>query len=270
MNVFLLASPLQALNAIEARHEFGLPDDSCRLVLFRSESSRNDTQTEDIVQQAAWAGRVTVGYSGNGFRCWHERFNEVNVITTGMERADRLFMGDYASDLMRHLSHRAGARTFVVLDDGNSTLRIARARRDPAVPYDFMPRCFTDRVKHLAKTRLCGMNRSLLDRLTFFTVYGLTQDHRTEVVPNTYRHLRRRLDALPVNEEIHFLGAALTDKNLMSEDVYLGYLERALKQLGRGGVVYLPHRAETASKLGRIRSELGSKCVSPRCRLNAV
>ena len=271
MNVFLLASPLQALNAIEARHEFGLPDSSCHLVSFRSESSRNDRQTEDIVQQAAWAGRGTVGYGGNGFRCWQERFNEVNVIAAGMERADRLFMGDYASDLMRHLAHRAGARKFVVLDDGNSTLRIDRARRDPAVPYHFMPHSFADWVKHLAKTRLCGTNRSLLDRLTFFTVYGLEPDYRTEVVPNTYRHLRGRLHVLSVNEETHFLGAALPDKNLMSEDVYLSYLQRALSRLGSGPVVYWPHRLETASKLARISSELGievrESTMPVECRL---
>ena len=256
-NVFLVATPLQALNAIEARHEFGLPGDSCRLVLFRSEFSRGDRQTESIVGQTAWAGGATVSHGGKGFRCWKQRFDELNVIAGGMERAECLFIGDYASDLMRHLAHRLGARKFVVLDDGNSTLRIGRARRNPAVPCQFMPNSFTDWVKHLAKTRLCGMKRSLLDRLTFFTVYALEPDYRTEVVPNTYRHLRHRLRARSLNEETHFLGAALPDKNLMSEDVYLSYLERALNQLDRASVVYLPHRFETASKLARIRSELG-------------
>ena len=267
-NVFLVATPLQA---IEARHEFGLEGDSCKLVVFCSESSRNDEQTQSIVRQASWTASDTVGYSGKGFRSWKERFNEVSAIAADMERAQHLFIGDYAFDMMRHLAHRAVAGKFVVLDDGNSTLRIARARRDPAVPYHFMPHSFADWVKHLAKTRFRGMNRSLLDRLTFFTVYGLEPDHRTEVVPNTYRHLRGRLHVLSVNEETHFLGAALPDKNLMSEDVYLSYLQRALSRLGSGPVVYWPHRLETASKLARISSELGievrESTMPVECRL---
>ena len=92
MNVFLLASPLQALNAIEARHEFGLPDSSCHLVLFRSESSRNNEQTQSIVRQASWTSSDTVGYSGKGFRCWKERFDEVSVVADDMERAQCMFL----------------------------------------------------------------------------------------------------------------------------------------------------------------------------------
>ena len=262
---------MQALNALEARHHFKLAGEECQLVRFHSTSEANDRQTEDMLGRADWARIHTISHGGKNFCSWKRRFDEVNAVARSMERTGRLFMGDYAFDLMRHFAHAVAGRKVVVLDDGNSTLLINRSRRDPAVPYHFMPHSFGQRVKHLIKTRACGMNRSLFDELVFFTVYDLDGDHRTEVVPNTYRHLRHRLRALSLNEETHFLGAALPDKNLMSEDVYLSYLERALNQLDRASVVYLAHRLEAASKLARIRSELGievhESTMPVECRL---
>ena len=268
---FLIATPLQALNAIEARQHFKLLPDQCPLVWFHSASEANDRQTEDILGQADWARIHTISHSGGSFRSWKRRFDDVNAAARSMGRPEYLFVGDYAFDLMRHFAHAVKSSKVVVLDDGNSTLLIDRSRRDPAVPYHFMPNSLGGHVKHLVKTRLCGMNRSLLDRITFFTVYALEPDQGIEVVPNSYRHLRHRLHVLSVNDETHFLGAALSDKNLMSEDVYLSYLERALKQLDRASVIYMSHRLETAPKLARIRSELGievrESTMPVECRL---
>ena len=255
--VFVIATPLQALNAIEARHHFKLAAEECQLVWFHSASEVNDRQTEDILGRADWPRIHTISHSGASFRSWKQRFDEVNAIARSVDSSGYLFLGDYADDMMRHFAHVVGRPKVVVLDDGCSTLLINRSRRDPTVPYDFMPHSFGERGKHLIKTRGCGMNRSLFDELVFFTVYDLDGDHRTEIVLNTYRHLRHLLPALPLNEETHFLGTWLSESNLMSEDVYLSYIERALNQLDRASVVYLPHRFETASKLARIRSELG-------------
>ncbi len=255
--VFLIATPLQALNAIEARRHFKLAGEQCQLVRFHSASEANDRQTEDMLEQADWARIHTISHGGKGFRSWKQRFDEVNAVVRSADRGEYLFLGDYADDLMRHFAHALRRRKVVVLDDGNSTLSINRSRRDPAVPYHFMPHSFGQRVKHLIKTRACGMNRSLFDELTFFTVYDLEDDHRTAIVPNTYQHLRGRLRLASRGDETFFLGDALPDKNLMSEDAYFGYLERALKHLEESSVVYMAHRLEKAAKLGKIESRFG-------------
>jgi len=269
---FLIATPLQALNAIEARHHFKLAADQCPLVWFHSASEANDRQTQDMLGRADWARIHTISHSGGSFRSWKRRFDEVNVAARSMEHTDYLFVGDYAFDLMRHFAHAADCRKVVVLDDGNSTLLIDRSRRDPAVPYRFMPHSFGQRVKHLIKTRVCGMNRSLFDELAFFTVYELDGDHRTSIVPNTYQHLRGRLRLTSRSDETFFLGDALPDKNLMSEDAYFGYLERALGHLNQSSVIYMAHRLEKAAKLGKIESRFGisvrESTMPIECRLS--
>ena len=270
--VFLIATPLQALNAIEARHHFKLAGDQCQLVWFHSASETNDRQTEDMLGQAEWARTDTIGYRGRNFRCWQQRFDQVNAAAGSMESTGHLFIGDYASDLMRHFAHAVGCRKVVVLDDGNSTLLINRSRRDPAVPYHFMPQSVGERVKHLIKTRARGMNRSLVEDLTFFTIYDLDADSRTTVVPNTYAHLRSRLNLATRSDETFLLGDATPDKNKMSEDIYFDYLERALKHLGRSSVLYMAHRLEKAAKLRKIESRFGipvrESTMPIECRLS--
>ena len=150
--VFLIATPLQALNAIEARQHFKLAADQCLLVWFHSASEANDRQTGDMLGQADWARIHTISHSGGSFRAWKRRFDEVNAAARSVERTEHLFVGDYAFDLMRHFAHAVAGRKVVALDDGNSTLLIDRSRRDPAVPYHFMPHSFGQRVKHLVKT----------------------------------------------------------------------------------------------------------------------
>ena len=270
--VFLIATPLQALNAIEARRHFKLAGEQCQLVRFHSASEANDRQTGDMLEQADWARIHTISHGGKGLRSWKRRFDEVNSAARSMERPGRLFLGDYADDLMRHFAHAVSRCKVVVLDDGNATLLIYRARRDPAVPYFFLPHSFGERVKHLIKTRAGGMNRSLLDELTFFTIYDLDGDDRTTVVPNTYAHLRSRLDLASRSDETFLLGDATPDKNQMREDIYFDCLERALDYLGRSSVLYMAHRLEKAAKLRKIESRFGipvrESTMPIECRLS--
>ena len=255
--IFLIATPLQALNAIEARHHFKLAAEQCQLVWFHSGSEANDRQTEDMLGQADWVRTDTIHYSGRNFRCWKQRFDEVNAVARSMERTEYLFMGDYAFDLMRHFTHAVERREVVVLDDGNATLLIDRARRDSGGPYFLRPHSFGGRIKCLIKTRGCGMNRSLVDELTFFTIYDLDADDRTTVVPNTYAHLRSRLNLASRSDETFLLGDATPDKNQMREDAYFDCLERALDYLGRSSVLYMAHRLEKPEKLRKIESRFG-------------
>ena len=270
--VFLIATPLQALNAIEARRHFKLAGEQCQLVWFHSASEANNRQTGDMLGQADWARTHMISRTGGTFRSWKRRFDQVNATARSMERAEYVFLGDYADDLMRHFAHAVRRRKVVVLDDGNSTLLISRSRRDPAVPCHLMPNSFGGRVKHLAKTHLCGMNRSLVDELTFFTIYDLGADDRTTVVPNTYAYLRSRLSQAGRSDETFLLGDATPDKDQMREDVYLDHLERALKHLGRSSVLYMAHRLEKAAKLRKIEARFGIRVrestMPIECRLS--
>ena len=161
---------------------------------------------------------------------------------------------------MRHFANTSHACRKIILDDGNSTLLIDRARRDGAGRPYFLPRGFKARAKHLAKSALCGMRARLADDLDYFTIYQLDdigQGPRGDVTPNRYNHFRRLLSAARQTDETLFLGTLMSEKDLMTERAYLDYLGRALEHLADRSIIYLPHRKEDPAKLAVIASRFG-------------
>ncbi len=258
-HLFLVQAPLQAFNAIEAVDAFGLNPQECRAVWFHSASERNDRQTLEILRRGEWGAVDIVGYGDKSFSSWRQRFSEVRALAADHGLCDHLFVGDYAFDLMRHFANAVPARRKTILDDGNSTLLIDRARREGGRPY-FLPRGFSGRAKHFVKSALCGMRSRVADDLDFFTIYQLdsTGDNsRADVTTNRYEYFRRHLLSARQSDETLFLGTLMSEKDLMTEGAYLDYLGRALEFIGDRSIVYLPHRKEDPAKLAVIEKRFG-------------
>ena len=250
---------MQAFNAVETADAFGLDPRDCRVIWFHSPSERNDRQTMEILRRGKWGAVDIVGYGDRSFFSWRKRFRQVQRFAGEYGPCENLFVGDYAFDLMRHFANTIQASRKVVLDDGNSTLLIDRARRERRRPY-FLPSGFSGRAKHFVKRAFCGMRAHLLDDFDYFTIYqleGVGRGPRSDVRPNRYSYFRRRLVATRQSEETLFLGTLMSEKDLMSERAYLDYLGRALRRLGDNSVVYLPHRKEDSAKLAAIQSRFG-------------
>ena len=258
-HLFLVQAPLQAFNAIEAVDAFGLNPSECRAVWFHSASERNDRQTLEMLRRGGWGAVDIVGYGDKSFSSWRQRFSEVRALAAEHGPCERLFVGDYAFDLMRHFANTVPARRKTILDDGNSTLLIDRARREAGRPY-FLPRGFSGRAKHFVKSALCGMRSRVTDDLDFFTIYQLSaagEDPRADVTTNRYEYFRRHLLGAKQSDETLFLGTLMSEKDLMTEAAYLDYLGRALQCIGDHSIIYLPHRKEAPAKLAVIENRFG-------------
>ena len=258
-HLFLVQAPLQAFNAIEAADAFGLDPRECRAVWFHSPSERNDRQTLEILRRGEWGAVDIVGYGDKSFSSWRQRFSQVRALAAEHGPCEHLFVGDYAFDLMRYFANSVRARRKTILDDGNSTLLIDRARRERGRPY-FLPRGFSGRAKHFVKSALCGMRSRVADDLDYFTIYQLDsagEDSRADVTTNRYEYFRRHLLSAHQSDETLFLGTLMSEKDLMTEAAYLDYLGRALEFIGDRSIIYLPHRKEDPAKLAVIESRFG-------------
>ena len=258
-HLFLVQAPLQAFNAIEAVDAFKLNPRECRVAWFHSPSERNDRQTLEILRRGEWGAVDIVGYGDKTFSSWRQRFAQVRSLAAEYGPCEHLFVGDYAFDLMRHFANTVRARRKTILDDGNSTLLIDRARRRRGRPY-FLPRGLSGRVKHFVKSALCGMRSDVANDLDFFTIYELDsagEGSRTDVTANRYEYFRRHLRGAGQSDETLFLGTLMSEKDLMTEAVYLDYLGRALECIGDSSIIYLPHRKEDPAKLATIEKRFG-------------
>jgi len=256
-NVFLIQTPLQALNAIEAAYAFGFEPSDAVVICAESPLEINNRQTARMLADEKWGAVHVIPHHGVTLSDWLGRMRSLNSVARDLPDCEHVFLGDYGFDLARHFCFRVQPHRVVLLDDGNATLNVARTRVNPLEAKYFLNPPFTTRRKVRLK-RLLGMRDHLADHLTYFTVYDLHAERGDRIVNNTYERLRAR-STLEVDENtVFFLGTTTAEAEGVGDDRYLEIVSRALTYLGNfANVYYLPHRREDPLRLARLERELG-------------
>ena len=175
---FLVLGAFQALNAAEARHHFGLPDDACELVLLTPPQERSAAEARAMIEATGWANVREIGPPNTSVRQWLRKVRNARGLRDESGPLDHLFLGDYQMQLGIHAAHGLDAGELVVLDDGLATIRIAAYRRARADGVSRPPRLQPQvRPSRLAAQRILaraiGLELGDPTGVTFFTVYDI-------------------------------------------------------------------------------------------------
>src|SRR4051812_46225706 len=124
IDLYIIASPLQALNAIEARAVFPSPD--AIVVLVESVSKSSNAQIRSILESESWNETRTVPVHAGRFR---KRYVHVAETLAALSRflIGRLFIGFY-DDIFLHFAHSLAHDELFLLDDGVATISLNYAR----------------------------------------------------------------------------------------------------------------------------------------------
>lgn len=273
-HIFLVKSPLQLLNAIEAKHHYQLQADDCYLLVMADRKS-----FPQLIQQVEASGewlhvvpiyRVPLWFSDP----WRELDETDDLLQQrdtllrssffNIRRLNRLarhggevgyvFIGDNNNIYMRHFAHVVSHRQSVLLDDGTSTLDIACQRLQGV--RQRKPARISKRLKRLAKRWLQGLRDEQPEQVEFFTVYNIEVSASDRRVKNDFRFLRRHAQTLKQSDDVYFLGSPLSEVGLMDEEEYLCQLGRVRAHWPDAAMVYVAHRRESVEKLKQIETQL--------------
>ena len=261
MNVFLVLSPLQVINALEAKAFFGTQDNTL-IVLRHTSQGYPISMFKRLISEADWDRVHYLSTYGE------ERITRINKyywallslqqqrrleqLAAALGRAEGLFIGLYHEPLARHFSNVLPHQTLYLLDDGTDTFSINEVRKRPA----------SSAFLQLASSRMSLLSKLLRlkdqqgERATFFTVYDLEVRPGDTLIKNHYHHFRARMSDVPVTDEVWFLGGPLVLDGYISETVYARYLERMKYFYRDKKLVYLPHSREQQTDVERIQTLL--------------
>lgn len=255
--VFLVASPLQLLNAAEARHHFGIAGAEAHLVLFPFVYQEGNTDLlRRLAAQGEWgsvremlpggpAAAGPTGWSWAAVRGSWRRLAQAARAAREVGPVDFVFLGNYRDHMMRHFAQRARHRRVVALDDGMSTLAIVRARG----------RTTSARPRLTMRRRmetLMGGRFGDLPCVTFFSVYRLHAPAGDQVVTHAYAHLRGQVAEAARSEAVYFLGSPFVDLGMYGLEEYLDLMSAAAARFPSRPLVYMPHRAESPATLAEV------------------
>ncbi len=149
-----------------------------------------------------------------------------------------LLIGNYKSQLVRIFPHLLRYRELIYLDEGDSTLTVARERS-------------------LANWRnrfdFTGFPRVA----TFFTRYPELQFGPLDrVIPCDYTHTLRRARGPVDTQKVIFLGTALPRYKYMTEETYTGLVLAIARSYAERGIAFLykAHRMEGKSLLTTLKA----------------
>ncbi|VAW63012.1 hypothetical protein MNBD_GAMMA09-573 [hydrothermal vent metagenome] len=278
-SVFLVKTPLQLLNAIEAKHYFKLSSGDCILIIMGDRKSQpqllmlaSDTQE--------WGKVVTLNnvnmFYGDPldiisnsivkkiqqlslFKRSFFYVRRLNRISKYIGNAKYIFMGYTRYIYMNHFANITQHEKVILLDDGVGAIEYAKLRKQGVILEPNIR--LKTRVKRYGKVFFQGVKGGEAENVTFFTAYDISVDKNDQVVRNDFSYLRSNVNALTVSDDVFFIGSPLSEVSIVSQENYFLYLNKIKKYFKNKTIVYIAHRRESPKKLELIKSELNLKVV---------
>lgn len=251
LNIFLIQSPLQLLNAMEAKHHFCLPSEDCILIIVGNQDSYSTRLINSATEPSDWSSIIRV--SDKGIGSFYSRKIQLNKIATELTGARRVFIGDYLPDHLRHFANTIPTEEIYVLDDGNVTLHLFNILADGGLKFG---------LKNLLKKIVFGINNQNIPHAKFFTIYS-SSTHSEQIVPNNYSYLKSKFLNSAESDTIYFLGAPISERNIIKEEYYFQYLDKIFEYFTNETLSYIPHRNESEIKLRTIENRYNIQITQP-------
>lgn len=232
-NIFLVGTPLQLLNAIEAIHHFELKNNV--LILIHRSMEANRVQMQSIVSMHAWSEIIEIPYrSGSNLFSYIKIIRYLSYFTYNY-----MFVAKLESIQKIFIANIKKNKVFL-LDDGALTISIYENQIKPNKinKYSFKEIRFF----------LLGLKIKVHDAINLFTYFNLEATEQTSVVKNCLNFLKTSyLAASSVDSErIYFLGQP-SFKHICDIEYIDGVMN--LTSWFDKKIVYIPHRGESSERL---------------------
>ena len=250
MNIFLVRTPLQFLNAITARRYFNIDEKDAILIILYNHSENTKKQLNYIEQTntEGWRKTLRLKNRNNLFHLLELRYIIKKLTKENLNY--KLFVGNYTNTIYRDIANNKVFEEVVLLDDGNATISLY----DQMVNKNNIDLNKNKSILNRFIRRIVKLNPNYLSKCTFFTVYKeLKPVQEINVIHHGYICFEKELINKKVSNDAVFLGSPYVDLQLMKEEDYLN-LMRIIRKKFNNKIWYIPHRTETEEILKKIRN----------------
>jgi hypothetical protein len=282
-NLFVINTPYQLLNAVEAVHSLQLTNN--HLLVIRPKAKEQD-RFMPLIEKSEWK---TVSFptpyvdtpewiqnllSPPALR-WYRRIlhfqcmYKLSRLARRFQNVDRLFLGHYwaaEKPFMRHIANTIKYNEVCLLDDGTDTIDINKGRCTREINNEHNQQgdgsisraSVFRRVQAKLRAKYWDWHLAEVPSLTFFTVYDLeTVREGDRVIRNDYRRLRSLAPskASPMPDTVFFIGQCIAD-GYCEVGAHFKMLSNVGNYFAGKKIIYVAHPRESPDCINRIRQEL--------------
>lgn len=232
-HLYFVQSPLQAVNAYEARHAIADGVGAHDLVVLDQKEERNNFLLANTLKALGWEPMCRVPFRRSDPLKMLE-WLRLRARLSGLRGVSRCYIGDYCSGMGVAAANLFPKAEAYVLDDGTSTINF------PGLRYE------ARRPQHLPPNRnfpLMGYRTDLPESLTLFSMYEVEVRPPDSLRANKLSFLT---DSLRFDSAgpVFFIGSCLPDVEVISFQQFFDLFRAARQWLGDREIVYFPHRRE--------------------------
>jgi hypothetical protein len=230
-NLFIVFSPLQIINAIEAIHHFNCKN-NILVINYKPCQDKNNDQMDDLAGYHKWDEVIKVGSGGrrSKFLIYVSLIKKLKKV-----QYDHVFVAGFTSAIYTILANLKKNKLFF-MDDGVGTIS---AYNDFFAPNKRIKL----RLKH-ARFWLFGLKTKVTDKISLFTCFDLKTLPNLPVIRNKLTWFSKNFtDNLANDARVFFLGQPHADRSkTYAED--LDYFSK----MQTYDIIYIPHRYEKIEK----------------------
>lgn len=236
-NLFIVRSPLQLVNAIEARDYFKTENNL--LCIIHNRSISNSQQMKALLSLVEW----DVIFELNAENKKNNFFKNIRLIYKLRQYTyDYIITGDVGSLNIPFISSLQKNHVYLV-DDGTATFNLHKGTLNPKVGRKKNIDNFIKKYRYI----LFGLNYDLYhETINYFTIFDIIPHRQEKVLNNRFEFLKRNfLDNIEKETDIvYLLGQNFVEINAMTQKTYLNYLNKIKEYYKHKKILYYPHRSE--------------------------
>jgi hypothetical protein len=238
-NIFIIESPLQLINAVEAKFHFKTSNNI--LIIIKSNNAQNNNQINSILNTGYWDSIIKIEFKDyylKGYFGVIKRGRDLYKIVEKFKNINKLFIGFYGLDFIKYICNKLNFKRLILLDDGTQTIDIMRDIKHSKIT-----------LSSLFKKFFLVFNTNTLKDLSFFTSYE--NDYFNEyIIKNDYKFLKTKIQNRNIDiNKLFFLGSNMVDSGFLSLKTYIENLNSIILDNPGKQFYYIPHRRESDNNI---------------------
>jgi len=228
-NLYIVFSPLQIINSIEAVHHFNCKNNTL-VINYKPCQDKNNAQMDDLAKYHKWDKVIKIGTGSRRSKF----LKYVRLIKRlKKEQYNYVFVAGFTSAIYTILANLKKNKLFI-LDDGVGTIE---AYNEIIAPNKTVKL----RLKHI-RFWLFGIRTKFNDQVNLFTYFNLKPLPHVSVERNNLNWFKKEYtSSIAMDDSVYFLGTPHEDDE--NHESYAKILNKFIFDQNQK-VIYVPHRYE--------------------------
>lgn len=251
-NLFLVQTPFQLFNAIEAKNRFHHDEKNILIIIDKGKQKNLEQINKILDYDNEWFKIVQIEFVTKLQRLLYPLFIRSIIDKLNSLKINNIYVALYRN-IAAHIINSVKYEKSIIYDDGNNIFKtISFLNNNKKKSFHFFRKMISTLV--FRKTDIDFIYKS-----TIFTLFDISlfENIRNEVVQNDFSYFKTKIKNLQKEEDVFFIGSRMID-NGISKDIFESSLKNVVEyyRTVNINVIYVPHRYEDIEYLGSLSKEL--------------